>query len=224
MTRWILSTWAIDMASVPLEKFLPFVVAECLGAPEPTAVDALRNACFDFCRRSLWWTERQDSEVYTAGVGEYQLMAPPGAVVVSVQSVNLDGERTIKATVAEDVDRAMPAGWTNTGPVQAFVQPRPDTIQFIPAPDKSGSFVCIAAFAPSRTTQTVPDGLFHYHLETIVQGALSKLKRMPGQAWTDPAAAVAYERLFLTGINAVLLDRNRGPMRAGLRIDPIPFV
>lgn len=212
------------MASVSLEKFLPFVVAECLGAPEPTAIDALRNACFDFCRRSLWWTERQDPDAYVEGTSEYQLMAPPGAVIVAVQSVNLDGERVLTATVAEDVDRSMPGGWTSTGPVKAFVQPRPDTIQLIPVPNKSGTFACIAAFAPSRATPTVPDGLFTYYLETIVQGALSKLKRMPGQSWTDPAAAVAYERLFLMGINAVLLERNRGPMRAGLRADPIPFV
>lgn len=212
------------MASVLLEKFLPFVVAECMGAPEPTAVDALRNACFDFCRRSLWWTERQDIENYVSGTGEYQLMAPPGAVIVAVQSVNLDGERVVAPAATEDVDRMIPGGWTSTGPIQTFVQTRPDALQFIPAPNKNGTFACIAAYAPSRTTLSVPEGLFTYYLETIVQGALSKLKRMPGQSWTDPAAAVAYERLFLLGVNAALLERNRGPMRAGMRADPIPFV
>lgn len=212
------------MASVLLEKFLPFVVVECMSAPEPMVVDALRNACFDFCRRSLWWTDRQDADTYASGASEYQLMSPPGAVIVAVQSLNLDGERALAPSVAEDVDRMFPGGWAGSGPIQAFVQPQPDVIQFIPTPNKSGTYACIVAYAPSRTTLSVPEGLFTYYLETIVQGAISKLKRMPGQAWTDPAAAVAYERLFLLGVNNALLERNRGPVRAGMRVDPVPFV
>ena len=212
------------MASVPLEKFLPFVVPEVLGVPEPVALDAVRNACFDFCKRSFWWTERLDAEPYSAGEGVYQLLPPSGAVFISVLSLNLDGQRSVAASTLEDVDRGAPDMWARTGEVQTFVQPAPDTVQLIPAPNKAGVFSCVAAFAPSRTALSVPDGLLTYYLETIAHGALSKIKRVPNMPWTDPSGAAYYDRLFWEGVNSALLDRNRGPARSEMRVALRPFV
>ena len=212
------------MASVSLDKFSPFVVAEAPGVPEPVALDAVRNACFDFCRRSLWWTERMDTEAYASGESTYQVLAPPGAVVVAVLSVNIDGERIVAPSVMEDVDRSAPGAWATAGPVATFVQLAPDVLQFLPTPNKSGVYTCIAAFAPSRSATSVPDSLFSHYFETIVHGAISKLKRMPGQAWSDPSGALFYDQLFWKGVNSALLERNRGPARAEMRVGSMPFV
>lgn len=212
------------MASVSFDLFLPEVMPECPGVPTPVAVNAIRNACFDFCRKSLVWNEIQDAEGYSAGVAEYQISAPSGAQVVSVLSINLDGERVVYPATLPDVAAARPDWQVKQGAIDGFVLTSRDTLRFVAVPDKRGTFSAYTAYAPLRTATSIDAGIFDLYLETIRSGALWKLKSMMGQPWSDPAGAQYHEMLFRTKLGEAVTDRTRGNSSAVLRVAPRSFV
>lgn len=212
------------MANVTLEQFLPEVLLECTGVPTPVAINALRNACFDFCRDSLLWNETQDKVPYVAGIAEYQLDPATDAQIVSVLSLNVDESYAVYPWVLDQVVAARPSWASTQGPVTGFVQPQPGTVVLVAVPDTTGYFIPTVAYAPTRNAASVDERLFNQHLETIKYGALWKLKMMVGQPWADPSGATYYEGHFWMGVGAATIERNRSNSRASVRVTPVPFL
>lgn len=212
------------MTPVSYDAFLPEVLPECAGIPEPLAINAVRNAAIDFCRRTLIWNEVQDAEVYTAGVGTYDLGGSASATPVFVFSVNLDENRVIRPRPVDEVVSARPAWATRTGNVEFFMQMDPTTFSMISVPETSGTYRAHVAYAPTRNSGTCNNLLFNAYLETIKAGALYRLKSMPGQPWSDPASAKEYRTLFNVGCSGAIADRLRGISGAILQVEPRGFV
>lgn len=212
------------MASVAFEAFLPEVLLEAPGVPNPVAINAIRNACFDFCRDSLWLTQVSDPAAYVQGTQTYDLEPPSGTKVVGVLHVVLDGTRTIYPWSMEETVAARPNWQTAEGLVEGFLQQTPGSISLIQIPADSGTFVASLAVAPSRTATSVDDRVYDYHLESIKYGALWKLKSMIGQPWADPQGASLYEQRFLMMVNQATTERLRSNSRASMRVAPRPFV
>lgn len=212
------------MASVAFDLFLPEVLPECPGAPEPVAINAIRNACFDFCRRSLVWNEFQVSATYQANTAEYTVTSPANGQVALIMGITLDEKRTIYPASVDEIAAGRPAWRTATGTIEWFVTSDPNTFRFVAVPDTSGTFVAQVAYAPSRTATTVDASLHSLYLETIKYGALWKLKSMQGQPWTDPAGATAHYQMFQQGIGKAITERSRSNSRAALRVASVPFV
>lgn len=212
------------MASVALDLFLPEVRPESPGAPAPVALNAIRNACYDFCTKSLLWNEVQDPYAYSAGVAEYQIDAIPDSQVVSVLLVTINDAFALTPTVLEDLARKRPSWASAQGAIQGFVQPQPDTIRFYAVPSDSGAFTPHVAYAPTRAAATIDARVYNQHLETIKHGALWKLKQMLGKDWSDPGGAAYHEAHFRAGVGAAIVERNRGNSRASLSVEMRPFV
>lgn len=212
------------MASVAFDLFLPEVLPECPGVPEPVAINAIRNASFDFCRRSLVWSEFQDAEPYQADIAEYQVSAPTNAVVALVMGITLDEKRTIYPASVDEISAGRPAWRTATGAIEWFVTSDPDMFRFVAVPDVDGTYVAQVAYAPKRTATTTDASLYNLYLETIKYGALWKLKSMQGQPWSDPAGAAAHYQMFQQGIGKAITERSRSNSRAALRVASVPFV
>ena len=212
------------MATVTLEQFLPEVLLEAPGVPNPVAINALRNSCYDFCRDSLLWNETQESIPIIAGTATYQLDAAMGAQIVAVLSLNINEQYSVLPWPLDAVVAARPAWASASGPVKGFVQPQPDTVTLIAVPDTAGYFVPTVAYAPTRNATSVDERLYNQYLETIKYGALWKLKMMSGQPWADPASASYYEGHFWMGVGAATIDRTRSNSRASIRVTPVPFV
>ena len=211
------------MTTVTLEQFLPEVLLECPGVPNPVAVNALRNACFDFCRDSLLWNETQAQVTVVAGTATYVLTPPTDTQIVSVLSLNVNSKYAVYPWPMDAVVAARP-GWASaSGAVEGFVQPQPGTITLIAVPDTDGYVIPTVAYAPTRSAATVDARLYNQHLETIKYGALWKLKMMAGQPWADPSGASYYEGHFWMGVGAATIERNRSNSRAAMRVTPVPF-
>lgn len=212
------------MASVAFDLFLPEVLPECPGVPEPVAINAIRNACFDFCRRSLVWSEFQDAEAYQADIAEYQVSAPSNAQVAVILGITLDDKRTIYPASIDEIAAGRPAWRTATGAIEWFVTSDPDTFRFVAVPDVDGTFVAQVAYTPKRTATTTDASLYNFYLETIKYGSLWKLKSMLGQPWSDPAGATTHFQMFQQGIGKAITERTRSNSRAALRVASVPFV
>ena len=212
------------MASVAFDVFLPEVLLEVDGVPSPVAINAVRNACFDFCRDSQYWTEVQDAQPYDLGVASYVVTAPSGAQILSVRDCVIDSKKTVYPWALDEVKSARPSWQTYTGLIEGFVTVEPNVVTFISVPDSAGTFVPTVVLAPSRAATTVDAKLYNLHLETIKYGALWKLKSQVGKPWHDPAGAKENESLFLMGVNAATVDRQRTNSSAISRAAPRSFV
>lgn len=212
------------MASVTFDQFLPEVQPEAPGVPYPVVINAVRNACFDFCRHSLIWNEIQDEDAYLAGVAEYQVFPPTGAQVVQILNITLDNGRVVPPVSIDETVGVRPLWLTQTGVVEWFVQTSPDTFRFVAVPDTDGKFTARVAYAPTRTATKVDASLFNLYLESIKYGALAKLKAMQGTPWSDPAGAQAYELKFGQAVAKAVIERTRSNSRASIRVTPVPFV
>lgn len=212
------------MASVAFDLFLPEVLPDCPGVSDAMAINAIRNACYDFCRDSLLWSETQTPVSYTVGDPSYVLTAPAGAQVLTVITVTLDDERVVYPAALEDTVAARPGWATDSGTIDFFVQPVPNTIWFVATPDTAGTFTPTVAYAPTRTATSIDSRLYDQHLETIKYGALWKLHQSFQQPWSNPAAAAYFERVFWMGVGAATIERNRGSSRAAMRVAPRPLV
>lgn len=212
------------MATVALEQFLPEVLVEVEGVPSITATGALRNACFDFCRKSLAITELLPPVAYTQGTQTYSLTSPVWAQIVAVLNITVDSKTTIYPWAMDDVVANRPSWTSDVGVVRGFVQPELAVVSLLAIPDSSGVFQPQVAYAPTRTTEEVDARLFNIYLETIRYGALWKLKAMASRPWSDPQGAVYYEGRFWMGVNAAVIERNKSNSRAALRVSPVPFI
>lgn len=212
------------MATVAFDKFLPEVMLECPTVPDPVAINAIRNACFDFCRDSLWLNELQDAYTYAVGTGVYDLDAPTWAQIVQVLNVNVDEKYVIFSATREQSALSSPAYATTQGRIEWYVQPTHSQIQLVRVPDAAGYFIPLVAYAPKRTATVIDDRMFDLHLETVKYGALWKLKAMAGQPWADPAGAAYNEQRFLMATNAATIDRNKSFSQATLMVQPRGFV
>lgn len=213
------------MALVSLKLFLPEVLPDCPGAPELVAVNAIRNACIEFCRRSLLITEIQTAQPYTAGTQQYSL-APLSSEqqLVKAMSVTLDDSNTVYPFRLDDVVGVAPDWQVKQGGVQGFIQPSPTELLFVRVPDTSGTFVPVVATAPTRVCTTVDNRLYDLYLETVKLGALARLKAVVNSSFSDPSGAAIYAQQFLMGVNAAVVEKNMESSRALLRVEPRPFV
>lgn len=211
------------MASVTFDQFLPEVQPEAPGVPYPVVINAVRNACFDFCRQSLIWNEIQDAETYTAGTAEYQVSPPTGAQVVQVLNIVLDNGRHLQPASIDETMIVRPRWQTQQGVIEWFVQTAPDTLRFVAVPDAAGSFTAQVAYAPTRAATSIDASIFNLYLESIKYGTLWKLKSMLGSPWADPAGAQAYELAFKQAIGKAILERTRSNSRASVRVQPVWF-
>lgn len=212
------------MASVAFDSFIPEVLLEAQGVPHPVLINAIRNACFDFCRDSLWLNYIDAPYAYTAGTQTYALTEPTDCRVVGVLDINIDGLKTIYPWVRDDVIANRP-NWQNyQGLIEGFLQLTNDSVSLVAVPNTSGVFTPTVAYAPTRSASTVDKRVYDHHLETIKYGALWKLKSMNNQPWTDLKGAAVNETLFLMGINQAALERQRSNSRATMRVTPVAFV
>ncbi len=212
------------MASVAFEDFLPEVGLEAAGVPDIVAVNAIRNACFDFCRDSLWLCAVGSPVTYSENVQTYTLTPPADTLVVGVLNLNVDGKKLAPPWTLEEVSSVRPDWQSAKGVVEGFVQPSNGVVSLIAVPNAAGFFTPTIAYAPTRTATTVDERVFDYHLESIKYGALWKLKSMVGHPWSDPAGAALYEQRFLMMVGQATIERYRSNSGAAMRVAPRPFV
>lgn len=211
------------MQTVALEQFLPDVFLNCQGVSEPAALNAVRNACFDLCRKSLVWTERLEPALFIVEENTYQLVLPPETTVVSVVSV-LSGGLFLRPLALDSLDRLHPDWVDATGTPAGYMRISSDHLMFVPTPDKVAAFTATVALAPSLRATVVGKDVADLHRETVIHGAVAKLKFISGHPFSDPAAAAYHKDLFVSGIQSATTNRNRSGGRSQVRVSPQHFI
>jgi len=206
--------------NVAYEAFLPYVLPLVPHVPEPTAVIAIRNACIDFCRGSLFLEQTMDPISTAAGVADYEIDVPMGTVLTQVVSLYHQALPLVRRSVSE-LASMYGRDWQDlSGVPKSWVQLNPTEVKLVLTPDKSeaNALTGIIAVTPSRSSTTVDEQVFERYVEPIAQGAASKMLGIPGQPFSNPEAALLYGRMFASAIANVRSLVNAGQNRAAMRI------
>ena len=210
------------MAAVSYAEFLPEVLHLCAGVPEPTAINAIRNACIDFCNTSLVWVETADAVSVTSTSFPYAVETPAGANTASVLGVSLDG--LLVTPKSQDwLDREVQNWRSITSAPRYFYQPDPNNLVIVPLPSISYSMIVRTAFKPTRASTGVEEYVYQNYLEPIAARALEKLLSIPDQAWSDASLGTFFGQKYASGVKDATGDANKSFTRQSLRVTMSPM-
>lgn len=207
------------MATVAYTTFFPEVLPHVPGCPDPLALNAVRNACYEYCAKTMWWQETRTAVPLTALTLPYTLVAPTGATVSQILSVSIDGA-PLGPTPIDQLDNRVSNWRARTGKPQAYYQSNPNTLNLYPIPDGTDSYdvVLRVAYVPTRASTFVDSTMHEYHSEEIASGALARLMSVPGTPWSNPEGAAYHRVLFNNAMVTGSVEATKSYTRTGMQI------
>lgn len=194
------------MATVLWADIHSLVLPDVPGCPTPTIDVALAASAADFCARSHIWREELDPEIVISGIADYELSPnTTGAVLESVLWANLDGQ-PLEHVDARYVEKSK---LDDTGKPTSFWLINDTTVRLLPIPDDRYDLTTAISVKPSRAATGVEDWIYESYVEPIVSGAIWRLARTPGKAWSDPEIAMYHHRMFEVGITQAKVRDHR---------------
>lgn len=199
-----------------LEDFFPHVKHIVPGCAEPTIIQALREACIEFCQRTKLW--RSDDEFAVSADNCDVVCVPSGATLYEIEHVMFDGFPLEPASI-NMLDRDHPY-WRTQAEEQCtypryFTQIDIDTIRVVPS--ATGTVKVYTVLMPSQDAEMVPDWMVDKYSRVIAAGALKDLLAIPGQPFFNAELSGAYSARFYSALDANGSMNVRGQQRAPLR-------
>jgi hypothetical protein len=210
------------MSSVNYEVFLPEVMPYVHDVPSIVAVQAVRNACIEFCEQTRFLQTTLDPMPAIANQAEYDLDADTGYVVVDVIQAWFGDSLLIPKSPDELANIYRATDWrTLKGNPYYMFRERADVLTVVPMPatTEANKIKARVAVAPTRASSTVDADLFERFLEAIAFGARARLYDTPGQTYFDKASAMDYRKRFNDAMAEVRTRVNKGMTRASVRIE-----
>jgi len=203
--------------------FLPDVVPFASDCPEIVALQQVRNAAIEFCRRTDYVRHEPSLISVQQGVNTYALTTPSETEVMRLMGAYFKGRRM--SAISEDALRAryMQDWRDQVGTPAYFLQFEPKTLVIVPKPEvaEASALRLLVSLRPTRTSQSCPDELYESFVEVIAAGARARLYEMRGQSFYDPDAAAFYRGRFMQGVSDARVERNRSLGRPTLVCRPV---
>jgi len=211
------------VSTVSYEKFLPEVMPYVRDVPEIVAVQAIRNACIEFCEKTMVLEQSLDPQPLIAGVHTYDLDPDDSSyrVINIVEAWNGEQFLIPKSVEALTTIYRVTNWETLSGNPYYYYRPRPSEMRLVPTPSVSNQsqLRVKAAIAPTRASTAIDENIFERYLEYIAFGARGRLYDTPNQPYYDPNSAAVYLKRFNDKIAEVRVLVNKGNVRASNRIE-----
>lgn len=222
------------MAEINYDEFLPEVLPYAPNCSEPQAVNAIRNACIEFCRDTLFLQQDLDPISVTANIGTYDVEVPTGYKLGNILSLYWDNILVPRKSQAE-LEKMFGINWQtinsgnstgvtiSTGTPKYYTQFDPDTftVCLTPTGNLAAGFTGRISLIPTKSSTTVDDKLKERFSEAIASGALGRLLRTPNEPYTDLKAAMGYISNFRVEKQNVASyvkgGMNRAPLKTYLK-------
>lgn len=214
------------MTYVSYDDFLPEVLPYVHDCPQPVAINAIRNACIEFCDQSQYLLYEHDPITYTANVGSYEFDPPTDTSVARVDSAWTQ-DFPLHPKSQDELKTMFGFAWRElVGDPRFYTQLSPDEIILVPIPAvyQAEALKMIVAIKPLRTSSAVDPSVFENWAEVIAYGARARLYDTPGQPYSDAQQAIKFRSWFESGIGNAKIERNRGLTRTGTVLRPPPFI
>jgi len=207
------------VSNVSYEAFLPNILPYAPNVLDDQAVEAVRNACIDFCRETLFLQCDLDPITVMAGANTYCIDVPRYNTLGQVMGIYYLSRRLERKSQYE-LEKMFSMNWQSLlGTPQAFTQLNPNdiTLALSPAETVQNAITGRYSYLPLRDSTVVDSQLYEQYVIEISSGALGTLLATPNQSYTDIAGAQAYTSRFRvakqTARAYVAGGMNHAPMR-----------
>lgn len=214
------------MSTTSYEAFFPEVLPYVHDVPEFVALNAIRNACIEFCEKSDYIIYTHDPITILPRVNTYELDLPTGTTL-SRLIAGWVGNLPLTFKSEEDLQRIYPLDWRQMGGRPQYItQAVPEEVIICPFSDYKmpSGMKLIASLKPTRASTTVDSLIYERWAEHIGFGARARLYDTPNQPYYDPSQAVKFRTWFESAIGEAKMERNRGLTRNVTRVRPPRFV
>lgn len=207
------------------EDFFSNILPEAPGAAEMIVANAVRNACIEFCEKSLILQRDHDPVTLKSGVVDYDLEPPKGYIVVKVMKAWLEDQQL--DPLAPDVvreasvyNRLFSSYQDKSSTPRFYLQKDERSISVWNPPDKdyANGLTMRVALKPTRASESIESVILEDYAETIASGALSRLMMSVGKPYTNVEMAAVHKGLFQQGINVARSRALHGQVRSNLSV------
>lgn len=211
------------MTPVSYEVFLPEVMPYVHDVPEIVAVQAIRNACIQFCEETHYLQESLDPMTGQENVGDYDLCANDSNYKVVEIMQAWYGDQLLIPKAQEELNQIYrTSNWEDLkGNPYYYFRPRASVMRLVTKPiiTEANKLKVKAAVAPKRSSTTVDEEIFERFLEYIAHGARARLYNTPNQPYYDPKTAMEYTKRFNDEMAEVRTRVYKGLTRAAARVE-----
>lgn len=202
-----------------LDDFYPQILPWAPGCPEPTVRNAIVQACITFCERTRLW-RAEDSFGVTADLNTF-VCVPSTAQLIEIEQATFNDE-PLDPIALRELNYRIPQWRTDTSTQPRYVtQVAPDTVQVVPT--ATGTLKLYMTLKPADEAEQVPDFLVDKHRRLIAAGALTDILMLPGQPFTNPDLAAAYNGRWQSRLDSLFNQNIKGQQRAKARVRPSFF-
>jgi hypothetical protein len=209
--------------TVSYEAFLPEVMPFVHDVPEIVALQAIRNACIEFCEETHYLQDTLDPIAGIINQGDYDLDANDSNYkVVEIMQAYYGDQLLIPKSQEELNQIYRTSNWQNlTGNPYYYFRPRATVIRLVTKPviTEANKLVIRAAYAPTRASSTIDSEIFERFLEQIAFGARARLYNTPNQPYYDPKTAMEYTKRFNDALAEVRTRVYKGLTRTAVQIE-----
>lgn len=214
------------MSAVVYDMFLKEVLPYVHDCPTPVAINAIRNACIEFCEQTELLLHEHNPITVVPNVGNYELDLPTYTTAVRIY----DGwyqDWPLEPKGADELKDMFKLDWRSLeGRPVYYTQLIQEEVILVPKPTESvqEALKLIVVISPTRASTQCDSMLFENYAEDIGFGARARLQETPGQPYSDLVNAKKLREMFNYSIGKARIERARGLTRSNIVARPPPFV
>ena len=205
--------------------FLDYVMPHVPGCTNEMALLEIRNACIDFCEKSLILQRDHDPVTVVKGQVDYDFEPPTGYLVTKLMKAWYK-TKELPPLAPDEINRAEVYNRSFTGADVGQTDPRnilqkdERTYTLYPVPSETVpmSLTMRIALKPTRASTTIDDVIFEDYAEAIAAGAKARLMMSPGKPYSNPQGAVAWLGMYQSGLNTARQRATHGNARGDLKV------
>lgn len=189
--------------AISYESLIPEIAPHLYGCPDMLIESSIRSAVIELCEKAHIYQSELDPLTTVSGIYEYDLEALPGTSVHKVLWVT-HGGKDLEPMTTSLLEQRLPK-WREASQAstpQYFVKQSSSLVWLVPVPATTevGSTIIRAVLKPTHTSTACDNDVMNDYRDTIVNGALFRLLRIPNRDWTDYKHAQTYGLLFAQGV------------------------
>ena len=206
------------MATVPYTQWQPFIQVYVPDCPMALIIEAVRQACIEFCQNSRYWRYELDAFYTVATDAEYELTPPTDSTIADILLIKVNKEQ-LEPKTQDDLEVIYNEWREQNGKPKYFFMRDKTNMVLVPIPDAAYPIRLLVSLKPTQTAQGVDELVFEEHKEAIKFGALAYLMMMPNVAWSNPNGSIFYQQQFEEKTNAAKVKAERGEnLRKSFRV------
>lgn len=202
-----------------IDSLLPKVDIWAPGCPEPLALDALRNAGIEFCRRTRMW---RDSDSFVVSTPDCEgVCTLSDAQIFEIETVRWDNSYPLTPKTPAWLNEHYPGWRQDTEGVSApkyVTQLTPGTVTVYPR--ATGSLFLGLILEPSQDATTFPDFMVDSHADALAQAAAGMVLVVPDADWSNPNLGAALVQGWQSRLDRLALVGSKTQLKARLRTKP----